>query len=251
MSDTNEVSAVIVTGLRIRAGAPSGGGGGSGDQVDPNWTQMQLMSSDYEGKAGTSNQPCYPSAPQDDKELANAIDGKVAEVAGEIVSRSGAFGDMTVKREYGSVVYMGADGKLHHTPLQEPVDFRANINYSSLPGGGADYSTVVAIIHSHPPGYFDANYPEYLVFPSEPYQHIGVLIGDWLSYASLVDNVRNAGGNPNIVEQYVLGWVEKDGFRGWRLHKWDPSKGLDSQDGRAGVVPDPEIDLALISCDIL
>jgi hypothetical protein len=246
------VSTLVVRGLRKKANFYSieGGGspGGGGDTTE--WPQIDMVPSAFQDGGGTTNLPCYKAIPENDQELSDTLAGKVGEVASAIMFRTyqgtNGFGDMTACREYGALIYMSQDGKLGFTSLQEPSDDRTSIAFQEI---ADNYGRVIAMVHSHPPCHFNAGYPERLSFPSETRFRNDRLIGDWISYDQVKQNVTNAGGTHAAFRQYILGWVKTPTFEGWRLNMYNDANRYDSSDAlNPNVSPGPEIEMNVLEC---
>jgi hypothetical protein len=101
-----------------------------------------------------------------------------------------------------------------------PTGYHAAMNLSVLPtnpDGTPDYSTVIAMVHSHPPflpspetgalePYFSESFPDRLLYPSQSHTRDGVVQGDWITYDMYAGRIAADGGNISSFQQYIIGW---------------------------------------------
>lgn len=171
-------------------------GGGAG-AADDGTGDASITPNDGEG----ATCPCAGMTEAQKRE--QAIDAEVAKVLEEILKLANQ--DM----EYGSLIWIGKDGTVNHTPLIPSPDEKARIDPSelpTLPDGRTDYSGVVAMVHSHPryiayndTVYYDPTRPERLLVPWE---------GDWASFDSYSALIASTGGNASAFQQYIIGYAD-------------------------------------------
>ncbi len=155
---------------------------------------------------------CHCAGMTEAEKLQQAIDAEVAEIRREMLAMPRQ--DM----EYGSLIYIDSNGEVQHTPLIETPDQFARLNAPALPDSSNptrdDYSTVVAMVHSHPAyiAFNNTNYYRegntYLLVPWE---------GDWISYEKNAALIASSGGSASTFKQYIIGW----GDNGFAINEYD------------------------------
>ena len=164
------------------------------------------------GSSSQPEQPCWWG--MSDQELTNSL---VDELAAEILRQILALPNQ--KMEYGSAIYVDANGNLQHTPLMASSDFRTQLNLSNVPknsDGTTDFTRILAVVHSHPqylpnengsPGYtnyYDPNDPDYLLYPSDRPE--GDVQDDWDYYDWMTNQILNDGGDPTQFSMFIAGF---------------------------------------------
>lgn len=159
---------------------------------------------------GSGNDPedhCECAGMTEAQKFDQAIDAEVAEVLREILQQTNQ------NAEYGSLIYIDANGQIQHTPLTAPTSYHAAFNLVSL---GGDFSNVVAVVHSHPQylpdpetgqiiEYYIESSPDRLLRPSMSGEWGGTQ-GDWMTYDYYAGLVSADGGDANALSFYVIGY---------------------------------------------
>lgn len=141
---------------------------------------------------------------------AQALDAKIDTEADKI--RAEILSQANQNMEYGSIIYVDADGQIRHTPLLPSVGDSANLFYDALPdrNGQNDYSTVLAVVHSHPQyiipnptpddALTDSRDPDKLLTPS-----IRTDSDDWSNFDGFINLISAQGGDAAHFSTYILG----------------------------------------------
>lgn len=194
---------IVVTGTRPSPVSPIWGGGGR-------WSSRGAGNSS--GASDSSVDPectCSLHGYTGEQVLDIKADSEAAEVLREINSKANQ------NMEYGSIIYVGTNGEIMHTPLISSPDFRTRLDYSALPknaDGTPDYSSVIGMVHSHPhyltngtgglDNYYDPSDPDYLLTPSNRTD----MPDDWDVYDSFIANITHDGGDASLFSMYVAGF---------------------------------------------
>lgn len=165
---------------------------------------------------GSSSQPVPPECTcgmegDANAQLASVTNEEAAKVIRDILAQANQ------RMEYGSVIYIGADGTVTHNPLRSSTDFRTQLDFSGVPknaDGTTDFSRVLAVVHSHPqylpnadgtPGhtnYFDSSDPDYLLYPSDRDD----MEDDWDFYDRVAGYITADGGDASSFSLYIAGF---------------------------------------------
>lgn len=138
------------------------------------------------------------------------LDYKIAEIAAKIAREILERPDHNTI-EYGSMIYMDADGVLRHTPITAGGPTWAGMNMT-----GVSHSQIYGMVHSHPAALYDPERPDFRLFPTPDAAGPNGQ-GDWAAYDSRVDLMIEAltqqGASAFETEQrhlqfrqYVLGY---------------------------------------------
>lgn len=165
----------------------------------PPWMGAQadgpLPGGDAEVDPGGGEIACIPVAGMSDEAKLQTL-----LIFAMAVWRSEVIQNFPQNKEWGSAIYINAQGELKWTTPATSPNQTANIDYSQLPlrNGVNDYGSIIAIIHSHPRynagpsgpnhDYYDAADPNRLLRPSLPYtDYRGIQqAGDWATYQAVV-----------------------------------------------------------------
>lgn len=165
---------------------------------------------------GSSSQPVPPQCTcglGDDPaaHLDALADQESAEVLREILAKANQ------NMEYGSIIYLDANGNITHTPLQASATFMTQLDLSAIPknaDGTTDFSRILGMVHSHPqwlpnengsPGltnYFTSADPDRLLYPSDRDDRQD----DWDYYSWMVDHIAADGGDASNFSMYIAGF---------------------------------------------
>lgn len=166
---------------------------------------------DYNG--GSSSQPeppCWWGMSEQEK-VDSLIDEEAAKILQEILAQADQ------KMEYGSVIYIDANGNIQHSPLRPSSDFTTRLDFSMVPlgaDGTTDFSRVIAVVHSHPQwlpnedgsagytNYFRPSDPDFLLYPSDRSD----IQDDWDYYDWITNQILNDGGDPSQFSMYIAGF---------------------------------------------
>lgn len=144
-------------------------------------------------------------------QLASVTDEEAANVLREILAQADQ------RMEYGSVIYIGADGTVTHSPLRPSPDFRTQLDYSMVPknaDGTTDFSRVLAVVHSHAEWlpnedgssgytrYYTDTDPDRLLYPSDRDN----IEDDWDYYNRITGFIAGDGGDPSLFAMYIAGF---------------------------------------------
>lgn len=180
-STASEGSTIVVTGQRIASGTGAGVRSGSAGRFLP---REPIEGGD--GGGGEVEMPCVdPDAfPPEERERVLVI-LEAAKVAREILEQP----DRDL-REYGSVIYRGADGRMRHTPIASGTPTSANVDTTGM--SLEDFSNIYSLVHSHVAlGGFNPSQPDARLYPTpDSSQPDGA--GDWNALQGWANSAQSA-----------------------------------------------------------
>lgn len=142
-------------------------------------------------------------------------DSVVDEQAAEVLKAILAQPDQ--RMEYGSVIYVDANGNIQASPLRSSPNFTTQLDFSMVPlgsDGTTDFSRVLAVVHSHPEWlpnedgssgytrYYNDDIPDYLLYPSNRSD----MPDDWDFYSDIANRITADGGDASQISMYIAGY---------------------------------------------
>ena len=215
-SDGYEGQHAFVTGRRYVRGA----GGFTLDRSGWNFGSEQTAPPEYE-----PTPPDLTCMDENALSPAELLDYRISQEAAKIAKEILAKPDHDVI-EYGSMIYMDANGIITHTPITAGGPTWAGMDMT-----GVGWDQVYGMVHSHTAATYTPQQPDSRLFPtsnnSAPDQQ-----GDWAAYDARVDLMINAlqslGRSDLEIEtrhlqfrQYILGATGGIGTNFYELHGYD------------------------------
>lgn len=180
-----------------------------------NSANLLMWSVDGYDDPGSSSQPeppCWWGMTEQER-TDSVVDEQAAQVLKAILAQPDQ------RMEYGSVIYVDANGDIQHSPLRPSSSFTTQLDFSMVPlgsDGTTDFSRVLAVVHSHPAEgpkrdgsagyepYYVEGQPEYLLVPSNWPE--GTLADDWDHYDYIVNQITRDGGDASQFSLYIAGF---------------------------------------------
>jgi hypothetical protein len=194
--------------------------GGDGETIVVTGTRLIRVNNNWGSTGwddpGSSSQPVPPDCTcgmngDEQAQVDTIADQEAAEVLREILAKANQ------KMEYGSIIYIDANGTITHTPLVNSGSFTTQLDWSAVPknaDGTTDFSRVLGVVHSHPQylpnadgtagytNYYDPTQPDRLLYPSDRDD----IQDDWDFYDNIAAKIAADGGDASQFSLYIAGY---------------------------------------------